>query len=38
VRGLQAYIYSLGVLHEPLDQTNLKDGIDAILGGGRGSF
>jgi hypothetical protein len=37
-RGLQAYIYSSGVQCEPLDQTNLKDGVDAILGGGGGSF
>jgi hypothetical protein len=29
---------ALGVQREPLDQTNLKDGIDAILRGGGGSF
>jgi hypothetical protein len=26
------------VQHEPLDQTDLKDDVDAILGGGRGIF
>jgi hypothetical protein len=29
---------ALGVQHEPLDQTNLKDGVDATLGGDGGSF
>jgi hypothetical protein len=29
---------ALGVQREPLDQTDLKDGVDAILGGGGGSF
>jgi hypothetical protein len=29
---------ALGVKHELLDQTDLKDGVDAILGGGGGSF
>jgi hypothetical protein len=29
---------ALGLQREPLDQTNLKDGVDAILGGGGGSF
>jgi hypothetical protein len=27
-----------GVQREPLDQTDLKDGIDAILGGDGGTF
>jgi hypothetical protein len=27
-----------GVQREPLDQTDLKDDVDAILGGGGGSF
>jgi hypothetical protein len=29
---------ALRVKHEPLDQTDLKDDIDAILGGGGGSL
>jgi hypothetical protein len=29
---------ALGVQREPLDQTDLKDGVDATLGGGGGSF
>jgi hypothetical protein len=29
---------SLGVEREPLDQTDLKNGVDAIIGGGGGSF
>jgi hypothetical protein len=29
---------ALRAKHEPLDQTNLKDDIDAILEGGGGSF
>jgi hypothetical protein len=36
--GVQAYIYSPGVQREPLDQTDLKNDVDAILGGGEGSF
>jgi hypothetical protein len=32
-----AYI-ALGVQCEPLDQTNLKDDVDAILGDDGGSF
>jgi hypothetical protein len=32
-----AYI-ALRVKHEPLDQTDLKNGVDAILRGGGGSF
>jgi hypothetical protein len=29
---------ALGVQHEPLDQTDLRNGVDAILGGGGGTF
>jgi hypothetical protein len=29
---------ALGVKRETLDQTDLKDGVDAILGGDGGSF
>jgi hypothetical protein len=29
---------ALGVQREPLDQTDLKDGVDATLGGDGGSF
>jgi hypothetical protein len=29
---------ALGVEREPLDQTDLKDGVDATLGDGGGSF
>jgi hypothetical protein len=29
---------ALRVKHVPLDQTDLKDGVDAILGGGGRSF
>jgi hypothetical protein len=32
--GLGSIYIAQGVQHEPLDQTNLKDDIDAILGGG----
>jgi hypothetical protein len=32
-----AYI-AQGVKHEPLNQTDLKDGVDATLGGGGGIF
>jgi hypothetical protein len=27
-----------GVQHEPLDQTDLRNGVNAILGGGVGTF
>jgi hypothetical protein len=37
-KGAEVCLYSLGVQREPLDQTVLKDGVDAILGGGRGIF
>jgi hypothetical protein len=36
--GVQASFIALGVQHEPLDQTDLKDGVDAILGGDGESF
>jgi hypothetical protein len=36
--GLGFVYIAQGVQHEPLDQTNLKDGVDAILGGGGGIF
>jgi hypothetical protein len=36
--GAGGCLYILGVQHESLDQTDLKDIIDAILGGGGGSF
>jgi hypothetical protein len=36
--GLGLVYLAQGVQHEPLDQTNLKDGVDAILGGGGGIF
>jgi hypothetical protein len=36
--GGRAWLYSPGVQREPLDQTDLKDGVDATLGGGGGSF
>jgi hypothetical protein len=29
---------ALRVEHEPLDETDLKNGADAIIGGGGGSF
>jgi hypothetical protein len=37
-RGCKPVFIALGVQHEPLDQTDLKDDVDAILGGGGGSF
>jgi hypothetical protein len=37
-RGAGPSYIALGVQHEPLDQTDLKDSVDAILGGGGGSF
>jgi hypothetical protein len=37
-RGAGLGYIALRVKREPLDQTDLKDGIDAILGGGGGSF
>jgi hypothetical protein len=38
LRGLGSVYIALGVEREPLDQTNFKDGMDAILIGGGGSF
>jgi hypothetical protein len=38
LQGVQAYIYSLGVQRERLDQTDLRNGVDAILGDGGGTF
>jgi hypothetical protein len=37
VEACPCYI-AFGVQRELLDQTDLKDGVDAILGGGGGSF
>jgi hypothetical protein len=37
-RGCRSIFIALGVQHEPLDQTNLKDDVDATLKGGGGSF
>jgi hypothetical protein len=37
-RGCRLDFIALGVQHEPLDQTDSKDNIDAIIGGGGGSF
>jgi hypothetical protein len=36
--GLGSTYIALGVEREPLDQTDLKNGVDAILGGGGGTF
>jgi hypothetical protein len=36
--GLGSVYIALGVEREPLDQTDLKNGMNAILGGGGGSF
>jgi hypothetical protein len=36
--GLRSVYIAHEVQHEPLDQTDLKDGVDAILGDGRGIF
>jgi hypothetical protein len=36
--GCMPVFIALGVQREPLDQTDLKDGVDTILGGGGGSF
>jgi hypothetical protein len=38
LRGLGSIYIAQSVQREPLDQTNLKDGVDAILGGGGGMF
>jgi hypothetical protein len=37
-KGLGFAYIAQGVQHEPLDQTDLKDGMDATLGGGGGTF
>jgi hypothetical protein len=37
-RGAEPGFIALRVEHEPLDQTDLKNGVDATLGGGGGSF
>jgi hypothetical protein len=37
-RGTGPGYIALRVKHEPLDQTDLKDDVDAILRGGGGSF
>jgi hypothetical protein len=37
-RGIGPGYIALRVKHEPFDQTNLKNNVDAILGGGGGSF
>jgi hypothetical protein len=37
-RGCRPVFISLGVQREPLDQTDLRNGVDAILGGGGGTF
>jgi hypothetical protein len=36
--GCRHVFIALGVQREPLDQTDLKNDVDAILGGGGGSF
>jgi hypothetical protein len=36
LEGLGSIYIAQGVQREPLDQTNLKDGVDTILGGGGG--
>jgi hypothetical protein len=37
-RGVGSGYIALRVKREPLDQTDLKDNVDTILGGGGGSF
>jgi hypothetical protein len=36
--GLGSAYIAQGVQREPLDQTDLKNGVDATLGGGGGIF
>jgi hypothetical protein len=36
--GLESIYIAQKVQREPLDQTDLKNGVDATLGGGRGTF
>jgi hypothetical protein len=38
LRGLGHVFVVLRVERQPLDETDLKDGVDAILGGGGGTF
>jgi hypothetical protein len=38
LRGLGSSYIAQRVQHEPLDQTDMKNGTDAILGGGGGTF
>jgi hypothetical protein len=38
LEGLGSPYIAQGVQREPLDQTNLKDDVDATLGGGGGIF
>jgi hypothetical protein len=37
-RGLGSPYIAQRVQHEPLDQTDLRNGVDATLGGGGGTF
>jgi hypothetical protein len=37
-RGARPDYVALEMQREPLDQTDLKNGVDAILGGGGGRF
>jgi hypothetical protein len=37
-RGCRPIFIALGVQREPLDQTDLRNGVDAILGGDGGTF
>jgi hypothetical protein len=37
-RGYRPVFIALGVQHEPLDQTDLRDSVDATLKGDGGSF
>jgi hypothetical protein len=37
-RGTRSIYIALRVQCEPLDQTNLKNGVDATLGGSGGTF
>jgi hypothetical protein len=37
-RGLRSLYIAQRVQHEPLDQTDLRNGVDATLGDGGGTF
>jgi hypothetical protein len=37
-QGVRVWLYSPRGANEPIDQTDLKDGVDATLVGGGGSF